>query len=365
MESMEPEIFRNAHLHTSEFIDDDKSRLIIDPETDVFTEDFRERLITKPVFEKAMDLQRVMGNTRIKKDQIETAWSSAHRNLLELNAHVKEQGALLAPVTLKGEGILVPMLGADLARDIATMSLLSDEDRRDKLFKRYLVPDETKGLFNGFTVHFVETDGWEVYKPVLAYQVTLKEVSTPYSQTQLYATGDVGQTQIEFDQDDRLDEASDCIGLLYQLCPKQGATINRIVSTLSSTENYDASMMRHVGFHADKLIDTVKKGKQQFLQDALADLLRHYVDKHSVYLVKALSMNISDPAGSGELYYNKATKKLYSLMEKYIDFVFMPRTEVTDKSNEYDERMKLHIVMEFSSASAYVPLTDIDVFEKQ
>jgi|GEM_PF-5977406 len=335
-------------------------------ENAIYNEDLRGRLASSPVFEEAQTYEREFQTTRLKKEDFFAAWNGIQREtILTLDEASEEQGLIGENVTLRGEGIRVPTLDVDFSANIAMLSLLDKEKQRDLSFSHFLEKDEYRGKFAGFTVHFVEAEEEDVYIPTLAYRVSMNVSHSPFMQISLFATGDVAKTLVNFSKDARIEGSIHHLNLLFELCPDKAEIINRINMTLAESDMPDASAMRHVGLHAEKLINGISKERRPSAEDALVDLVAHYVDKESSYQVRTRKVALSENDTLLGTEYLESEDAPYALHNQYLDIVFRNQAIKQDNKITYRDRRTIQMAFPFSNKVAYVLFVDLDHFEKQ
>jgi len=348
MEPLEPEFVQKA-LESS----------------DEYSEDLRQRHISSPVFDHARIVQREFLNTRLTSKDFIPAWNAAHETIAQLDDEAEAQGVLFENVILRGEGILVPKFEVDFAASIAMVSLLGKEVQEARSFEAFLRLDEYRGKFAGFTLRFAETEDVGVFVPILAYRVSVNRGHSAHLEATLFATGDLGSTALNFEDDDKFEDALVPLEELFELCPEHGATINRINMTLAGTNTYDASIMDHVAVHSEKIVSAVDEAKRIAVEDALANLIIHYVGRSSSYLAQAKKFSRSPKVGTTDMLYYDNEEEVYLLHNVCLDFVFFNEAIVKDKQVTHSDHRALHVAMPYGDGIAYVPLVKIELFEKQ
>lgn len=331
--------------------------------SDEYSEDLRNRFASSPVFDRANAIQREFIETRLTREHFITAWNAAHEVINILDSEAAQQGVMYESVSMKGEGILVPKFELDFAANVAMMSLLDKETQQSRSFASYLHPDEYRGKFAGFTVRFAETSEVGVYIPLLAYQVSMSVSYTPNAHVALFATGDVGTTTLQFDKDEQFEGALVPLRTLFELCSDKADSINRINMTLASTDEYDASSMRRIAYHAEKLINSIDTQRQPAIEDALGDLISHYIGRSSSYLLETNKLSLSAlTAESGIEYFES---EVYPLHNVCLDVVFLNQHVLKDGEITYRDRRTIHLVLPSGARTTFVPIVELQQFTKQ
>jgi len=334
-------------------------------EAETYNEDLRGRLASSPVFELATRSQRDFQTTIFNREQLAGAWVAVHSDIITvLNKSALDQGVMHENVTLRGEGIRVPKFDVDFAANVALLSLIDKEKQQSLSFEAYLNQDEHKGKFAGFTLHFVETDNEEEFVPVLAYRVSMQPTHSPHSHIALFSTGDVGITELHFDRDERLEGAVEPLNTLFEKCLDKADSINRINVTLAGTEKYDASIMRHVGYHAEKVVKDAIEPNRSVIENALADLISNYVDNNSIYEIRAKKVSLLNNDDKTITLYESDEGKII-IKNKYLDIVFRDYEVPVNGEIVRKDKRSINIAFAADEDIAYIPLLELDSFEKQ
>lgn len=350
MTSFDPEMIRSA---LDSFNDEE------------YNEDLRDRLSAAPVFEHAMLLQVELLQTRLKKEHFIEAWNAVQDTINSLDSEALSQGVMGQYVTLQGENILVPKYEIDFASAVALISLRNEEDRQRFLFDNYLSSDVHKGKFQGFSLRFkAAEDEPESFIPVLSYQVSAGSTYGPHLHVSLFATGDVGTTQIHFEKDDRRDGVQQVLRELLEVAGSQAEAINRINISLASSDSIDASCLRHVGYHAEKLIHSLPEAQRKKVEDLLSDLCMLYIGRTDTQVLSTRRFRMSGVGGDDSHgFYEQPEPSI--ITQKCHDIVFLDRPVIKDGSVTYLNRRMPYLVMLYEKSTVYVPMTAIEEYSKQ
>ena len=347
MELCGPEFIRNTFL---------------DEETE-YIEDFRQRFDSAPVFEDATNFQRELQATRLTKEDFLPCWASVRATIEALDSTASQQGIMYENVSLKGEGIRTPKLDMDLATNIALMSLVDKEKQRELALHKYLQQDEYRGKFFGFTMYFSETEDENVFVPVLAYRVSMQMIHSPNAEITLFTTGDVGTTQLHFNNDERLEGSLGLLNKLFELCPSESKSINLISMALAGPKPYDASLIRHVGYHAEKIVLGIDPQKRFIVENALIDLITNYLDKESSYKIESTKLTLLKTSDA-KLTLHESEKADNRIKNKYIDVVFRDQEMNVDGEMKTKNRRTIQLAFPAQGDIAFVSLTKLHLFEK-
>lgn len=350
----------------SEF-EPDHIRAINDSEQE-FSADLRPRLRQHVVFDNALDVMQNLAAETVEREHLHEYWSDTSSIIRDLNKEVEQGGLVGEVVIIEGKNIEIPEVSIDLAGDVTKVTMLDDEDRAEKALQTTLNPSAIKGNFRGFCLKFKETSESNVYTPTLSYKVETGRFHTPNTEVTVYATGSVGTTNLEFESDVKLDELQGILETLYWLAPESAKTINTINVSLSGMQ-LDASCMRHVSYHADKITDSVRdESKKVAVEDAISDLVRHYIDMSSTYVLQSPVYVKSQSAvkqNEKALITSNANHAVFH--KKIKDIVFMNFLDYTRNGIKVQEERSLHFVVGDVNGTdyLYVPLQNLSDFRQK
>lgn len=328
-----------------------------------YSEDFRERLRTAPVFDTAARMQRILSEQVIPSKDVHSEWAAMRSSLRALDAQALDQHLINQTSSLRGDGIVHPNMELDLVKQVSFVSVRSEQALDEKTLPEYYAADETTGLFAGFTIRFIDNqDG--TLTPQLAYQLTVNSIETPNATTNLYATGIVGQTALYFEQDEKLDHAALLLERLYEVSADQGATVNLINMSLTRTESYDASLIRHVAYHSEKLVSAVEPGKSEIVEDALIELLSHHIGIRPALTIKTATYTMSSEDAGGEILFYPEDIQPIEIKAICVDTVFLNRRIVKDGVVVARPGRVLHFVFHANGQNIYVPADRVETYSK-
>lgn len=338
------------------------SGLFSGDEISEYNEDFRDRHATAAVFEKAQTFQTEFLATRLNKEDLVQAWNGAQEFIGILDKQASEEGLMGEMATLKGTGIDLPKFETELSAAVSLISLSDSSTIDEKSLDKYYSADEVKGLFSGFTLRFIGV-GDDVFIPKLACQVATSVVDTPNAHVNLYATGIIGQTRLSFDADEKKDRIAPLLEKLFILCGEQAKSLNLINTALASNEKYDASIIRHVAYHSEKMLNFTGEDNKTLAEDELIDLLTHYIGVGDSVFIKtpAFSLSAKDTTTGAEYYEDN---DLYSLQGRTSGLIFMYHPIIKDGVVTFRDMRKLHLVLEHDGRNIYTPLTQVQEFGK-
>lgn len=341
-------------------------REVLNDENDIesfdYVEDLRSRYSHAPVFDHAMNLQVQFLQTRLEKKDLLTAWNASQESLRSLEMEASEAGLFGETVTLRGRGIEVPKFETDFSADISMLTIVNSKEIDEKSLERYYYADEVKGIFSGFTLKF-QKDADDNYIPKLAYQVAVDVVDIPSAHINLYATGIVGQSQVHFEDDEKLDAVAPILERLFTLSEDKSADINFLNLALSRPKQHDAATLRRVSHRAEKIVNSVEPTIAAQVEDGIIDLIGHYIIKGEAYYVKTphFSLSAEEPSGRA-LYYGG--DELHTVSGIASGMIFMPQSDVKDGEVVFQDRQTLHLVLMHEGRHLYAPLTRAQEFTK-
>jgi len=326
-----------------------------------YHEDLRQRHGAAPIFERALEKQREMQVSELDEEDLNVAWVAHQELLRELDAQVVQEGILNQIVMMSGEGLEIPKLETNLAVAASFLSVRDQPELTSETIDTYFATQEVRGLFSGFTVRFVPNDVGK-YVPNLSYQVLVRTTETPHMTANLYATGVVGKTGLSFLEDQRKEEVGPLLEALYTLCQGQEKSLSLIITALMGAEQYDASRIRHIGYHIDKIIKSVEKDKTQLVGDGLIDLLGRFIESGEQIHLETREYACAETGEKVQFNYYDSAKdtQLYELAGRGAGFLFMRRPIISDSTvSGYLEYDSLHVAFTHGLKNIYVPLTEV------
>lgn len=339
-------------------------RSLLDSEPE-YTEDLRERYSAAQVFELARERQRELSESRVAKEHISAEWNASQKLLKELDTKAGEDGVLRQPVHLRGENLGVPKFSTSHLQDAALMSLEEPRKFTAENLEAYHALRDVNGIFAGFTVRFIENEDGTC-TPSLAYQIAIGVHETAHSFTNVYATGAVGEAELAFVADEKMERVDSLVEHLYELCGKRLGKLNRLHMTLASAERYDAATTRSVAFDAAKVLEAGNRHTSQHIEDRLIDLVSQYIEPGSDLAIKASSVFMETyNNGEGSSYFEASNEdEAAELRGRCTGFIFLNKPITQNNSVKgYQKHKTLHAVLETPTQYAYVPLTHVQEFE--
>lgn len=323
-----------------------------------------ERYRTAAALDRLIDTQLQLREIRVAPADVDEAWRHIQPKLQEHEDDMSRHGLLGQTVIISGSGIEIPSYTTSFA-DAKTFIGTVDADSFDEnTLEKYYKVDDAQGLLSGVTLRFEELEG-EYYVPRLAYQVEVGKIATPRMQGTLYATGIVGESTIEFEEDKKEDDLIAILEKLYKACPDNFAAITNINTALAEAEVMDAIRFRHIAYHAEKLIDT-QPGSE--LEDMLLELIKHYNKPNRRVHIRTGSTK-ENPSSDDEN--TEQCEKDISIQEQIVDYVFLdavyaednePSKEVTPNLTENQTQRKLYIILKNQKKDLGIPVTGIEEY---
>lgn len=325
-----------------------------------YNEDVRERFGAAEVFDHALAYQRVFFTTRLERSQLVEAWNASQEVIQQLDAEASEAGMLGAIARLEGRGIEIPKFEQDVSRALGMISLREIGALSEKNLEEYYDQGHVAGIFSGFSLRFHEND--ESFTPKLVYQLATNMVDMPSAHINLYSTGVVGESNLIFHEDETMNIAYEILDELLALRPDRASNINRINLAMQS-EEYDVSFIRHIGYHANKVLEGVEKDdpRRVRLEDLVVRLISQQFKIGTKVYIEAsrFFMNNSDQADA-YLHYH-AEEGTMTVAGQGLDFVFMPRS-IEKGEAIINGDPELHAGVSTQGKTVYIPLAHIKQF---
>jgi len=344
-----------------------------DPETirsllsgeEEYTEDLRQRYGAAPVFEHALEKQRELQVVELEKDDLVGKWNELQELLKSLDAQAAQERILGQIVSMSGAGMEIPKHEVDFAGNVSLVSIYDEQELTPESLEKYFENQEVRGPFAGFTIRFIRNEDGN-FIPRLTYQVATGSIDVPHMHANMYATGIVGETSLTFLEDQRKDEIGPSLNALYELCDTQMASLTNVATALVSAESFDASRIRHIAFHANKVMKSVDTEVARQVEDGLLDLIGRYISiGQPVYLeTREYAQTAEDVQGMFEYYDSNGGAQSYELSGLCAGFMFLQQAII--KKGEfvgYRKNQSLHMVFTHGARNIYVPLTEIQEWE--
>lgn len=325
-----------------------------------FHEDFRERLRTASVFERAADLQRQFLDKELSADDLLSAWNSSQDFFNSLDTQASKEGLMGEVVTISGSGLEIPKFQTDLPSASFMVNVEEFSELTEKTLEKYYDADAAKGNFSGFSLRFIKQDN-DMYIPKLVYQALFATVDTPHAHINLYATGIVGEVELSFEQDEKMDNSAPLFEKVFAVCGHQPESINRINVVLNSVKKLDGSSMRHISYHAEKILNSAHPDKLAEVEDVLVEFLAHYIDPSGLFSAKTSAYSISaENAQKGAEYYQD--EDLFAINGQSRGLVFLQDSSIAGGEVTFRKRKVLSLIMAHEARNVFIPIKSIDEF---
>lgn len=330
--------------------------LMNDAEETEYNVDFRERLGSAPVFEHAERLNREFIDTPLKETEVLAAWNKSQELIQRLEAEASEQGLLGRVASLSGSSIEIPKFETDLTASVSQVLIPNTTKLSVKSLERYYAADKATGMFSGFTMRF-EKQAEDVFIPRLAYQVASGSADVPNAHITLYTTGIVGQDTLSFEDDEKLDRVAPLLERLYLLCGTEFPAINTINIALAGLDgdNDAAPRLRHVAYHIEKLLRVVDKTATTEVEDALIELIEHYVGEGQGLSIKSPAFVLSGDGDKHPAEYYDGEDD-YKIQGTCMGLAFFDRFLIKDGTVQARQGRMLHIVLKHDRRNACIPM---------
>lgn len=328
-----------------------------------YNEDIRERYGNAPVFDMVQELHIELSKMRLTEEELVSTWNE-HQELIQLlDVEASKDGLMGQEVSLSGKGIEIPKFETDLTTVAALITLGNIRELDEKSLEKYYAEDEVRGMFSGFTLRFIKTED-EKYVPKVAYQVATDVVDIPHAHINLYTVGLVDTSQLQFEDDIKRERVVPILDRLFSLCEEGASSVNAINMALASMGKYDASRIRHVAYHAEKIVNALDdETLVGSIEDGLVDLISHYIEPNDTIHIKTpfFSMSAEDETRGGEYYQGDDN---YALTGEMAGFVFLNQAVVKDATVTYRGRRTLYATLRHEGRYIYTPLTKANEFSR-
>lgn len=338
-----------------------------------FASNLEPRLRNNPVFLKAQEVQYTFAamepldaSTSDGPSELDRFWRG-NQKIAELNAEQKAEGLDKHDMVLDGKGIHIPLVTTDLARFSTSVRNGDDEYREKKSFETTMSPYAVKGKFKGFTVRFEPTNEADKYMPILCYRVSMGIANTPQASIEYFATGDVGTTSIDFENDLELDRVEDLIESLQLYAPDTVEEVKSLVASLSR-EKIDVENISYAAWKAKEILTFVENDKKPIAENALSDLIQHYLNKSPKYKLRTRDYLKSQDENDEETkVYISQKGSGRAFLEPVLDVTFMDEYEKTEKGARSIGQRALYLIISEpdSDEYTYVPIHRLIEFSKK
>lgn len=238
-----------------------------------------DRYIASPVFESMHTIQEAIGTSCVTEKELLGAWAVSQKILKEINEKVRTEGLVGKEVELAGPELKVPNVQTDLG-SAALMATIKDvpQFQIDSL-SEYQQAHEIRGAFTGFTLDFIKRAD-DVYQPTLAYQVGFAMHATPHLTMTIHATGPITSSRLTFAEDEQKDISTDLAFSLLDDCGDEyWSSIRLLRDATESHEVLDASRLRYLAHHAEKILNQQHYDTLPRVERKLADMISLSIPK--------------------------------------------------------------------------------------
>lgn len=332
-----------------------------------YAEQMKAPLHVHPVFELAVEKQIEFRERRaaLTEEEIRSLVDEMRSVTDELDAIVVSSGMQGMPVRLTGSGIQLPMARTFIESGVLTIRPIEN----GPVFDELELTQEAGGAFFGFGTRMElisENDIDGGIRPILVYQVRVGAFLMVHASGNIFATGDVGETQVEFIDDFTARRIESTLTILME--NEDEAVIKRVNNiniALAKKEKPDAALLRYIGYQAAGLINRLDDDMDQKYVDALIDLIACYVDWDKKYKIgvssilkiprlnERINSEVELIEGTPLVNFEVAVKQLV-VMPSYIN-----NNGVLNESG----RKSLYAATYTEDASWYLKLSDLEIFE--
>lgn len=335
------------------------------PDT-VYAEQLSPPLNLNPVFQKALEKQLIVRGTVISdlsEASLNNVMSVMGEETSILDQEAFNQGLYGKPVTLTGLSVKLPGLKRHYESDSSLILPLSEGPAVDDLNLSH----ETGGIFYGFGTRLdIVSDGdtIESVRPVLVYQVKVGSFTVLHGTGHVFATGDVGEAQIEFLDDIMKQRLADVLTILMSHDDEIVlGCINNINLRLAKKTSYTAGDIRYIGQQMNRILGALNTDKETKYIDAIVNLVSCYVDLDKKYSI-ATETVLRKSKSEGEEIIELIPGNPLVAFEGVIDgFSVMANHTVIGQELRWTNKNTTYGVFHTSEATWYVRLTDFQSFK--
>ena len=335
-----------------------------------YAKQMRTPLHVHPVFELATEKQLEMRERYVGVSEVEIRALLAEMLVMtqELDEISETSGMHGMPVVLTGRGIKLPSTRTIAESNTFVVGPSEQGSTLDKLESN----QEVGGVFYGFGTRLEiisEDDTIAGVRPVMIYQVKVGNFLTVHANGSVFATGDVGETQLEFIDDFKYRRIEEALAILVTSDDeKLIKCVNKINIALAKKEKPDAALLRYVGFQSAYLTNLSDETENRKYVDALIDLISCYVDwdikyrigLDSIFKVPRLNERENGPI---ELIEGTDAEPLVSFEITIKQLVVMPVYRKDETVLHETGRNALYAATYTDNALWYFKLTDLETFD--
>lgn len=240
---------------------------------DKLIDSLSERNISSPVFDSMHELQASIATSLVAENELLGAWVISQKTLGEINGLARAEGLLGKEVELAGAQLKVPNVQTDLGSAALLATIKEVPSFRTESLTEYQQAHEVRGAFTGFTLDFLKREDG-MYQPTVAYQVGFAMHTTPHLTMTVHATGPITSSRLTFAEDEQKDISTDLALSLLEECGNEHWPSIRLIRDASvMEEEMDASRLRHLAYHAEKIANGRDIDSHSSIERNLADMV--------------------------------------------------------------------------------------------
>lgn len=334
------------------------------PEHDTLV-DSEPQLRWNPLFLEVLSLQFEYSGRAIPKAEAHAFWRD-NEDIARLNTLARQEKLVGEKVSLSGEGVIEPKVTMNVINDTAHIAAKEAFDAPEDSFEASINPPRIKGSFKGFDLRFKTNYEADMFIPVITYKVSTGTSRTPYASIESFASGDVGVSILEFDKDTFNETARRLLDAIKALAPEYGEELDNLAIVLAE----DPLKVEHVSYAAYKskeILEDAEQDDKQKLEDALSDLVLHYLKRTPAFKIKTPSYLVSDNERSVDSKRFISTPSSPRVFNQPVRTVtFMDQYALTERGPRRIGQRALHIVLsdDDDDALTYVPVHEMTEFSK-
>lgn len=334
------------------------------PEHDTLV-DSEPQLRWSPLFLEVLSLQFEYSGRAIPKAEAHAFWRD-NEDIARLNALAKQEKLVGEKASLSGEGVIEPRVTMNVINDTAHITASGAFETKGDTLEASISPPRIKGRFKGFDLRFKTNYEADMFIPVITYKVSTGTSRTQYASIESFASGDVGVSTLEFDKDTFNETARYLLDTVKGLAPEYGQELDNLAVVLAE----DPLKVEHVSYAAYKskeILEDAEQEDKQRLEDALSDLIFHYLQRTPSFKIKTPSYLVADNERNVDSKRYISTPSSPQVFNQPVRTVtFMDQYALTERGPRRIGQRALHIVLsdDDDDTLTYVPVHEMTDFSK-
>lgn len=320
-----------------------------------FIEELCDRLGNAPVFEALRKACAELEYKAIRNEDVMKVWKESQNMLEAAVTRMEQEGVLGKEVLAAGKDLRVPKIDADPVRAVVLSSLRDEVEINEQTLEESYSLHEVRGVLSGVTLDFVRLDE-DCVAPTLSYQVRVGQARYPHQAVDLFATGAIETTSLNFVED--IDK--DLMGYDFlQLAGEYPNLMNKINTLYRAVIHGDfknASWLRHIGHHLTAFVAAIDSEERERVASMLSDLVERKLTLGSRIEIATPELYVVEEGKPGTFY-----SKGVTVSGKFDGVVFVEVTEDEQGiMQDFSAKPEAYGVLRQQERMAYFPLSRID-----